>query len=85
MISPDGTRIAYIVDGKKLRVSDVHSGRLIQQFENSDAPPYTALDFDGRFAVVSQGPRHLALAVDTSDARMDLLPNTGGTTTIVPQ
>ncbi len=87
VISGDGTRIAYLVNDQEVAVADVHSGRLLEQFENADAgaPPSVALDFDGRWAVVSHGAGQAAVVYDTRDARQRPIPGTSGVATIVRQ
>ena len=56
IVSPDGRRLAYLVDEKRLVVTDTKTGTDLVDVQISDRPHLrgTQLDFDGRWAVVSR-------------------------------
>ena len=92
VISPDGTRIAYLVSGD-LAVNDVATGSVMERVPiATKAYIPTALDFDGRYAVVSRTAKTSvfvrqqpdAMVVDTTAAQPTAvdLPGTTGITTV---
>ncbi len=94
VISPDGTRLAYLENARDLVVTDVKSGTLLTRVRISDETyfPGDAVDFDGRWAVVTRGdaravpagtPGPPAVLVDTTAAHpaaIDIMAATGPTT-----